>query len=632
MGEITVTADHSRIAAIIRRDGTIRLGSNAGADQPSFMGSGDVLGSLRSLPYVATTAELKASLSVRGAGAGNNLFEADGVRVVNPMHMLGFYSAFNPAFYRYYDFRADRMPATSGNATGAHIVATGVTEPARSLSGKLSAGLIESHGAITVPVGRSSITVGARGSYLGLLFPDILKLDKTTINYGFHDINASWAWRPDSSNRLNASVFYNRDILTLNNDKGGKKDMNFGWHNIAAGIAWSHKALSTSVGLSTYKNDFDLLEGGKELKLPSRLTQLTARGALPVGNFRFAADINYRYCSGQYNVKGQEILEDCGSKAIEGSLGGDWCIQVARRLNISTGLRLTAYHCRSYNTLMPMPRLAVTWAVNDASIYLSYTRLAQFDHLVEETTASFPADFWANSDSQLHPADTHAVELGLQGILESLGLGYLLEGYYRRMLNVVEFDGSLIDLANPGFNPAEHLTSGNGYSAGLSVALTRSYGRLRGRLSYNLGFARLRNRRYGPDRYAAPHDRRHDLTANLSYDITNTITVAATYTHASGTPYTRAKYGYMIGENLICEYMPHNSSRLPSYNRLDVSADWTFMHRGRCRHKLNLSVYNATAARNILFVYTSYSIDTGIRNRQSIMKSVIPSLSYAIEF
>lgn len=112
----------------------------------------------------------------------------------------------------------------------------------------------------------------------------------------------------------------------------------------------------------------------------------------------------------------------------------------------------------------------------------------------------------------------------------------------------------------------------------------------------------------------------------------STHEIFAKFTHATGTHYTKAKYGYMIGENLICEYFPHNSSRLPSYNRLDLSANWIFLRKGRCRHTLNVSVYNATAARNVLFVYTQYSVDKGIRNLESVMGSVIPSLSYAIEF
>ena len=131
------------------------------------------------------------------------------------------------------------------------------------------------------------------------------------------------------------------------------------------------------------------------------------------------------------------------------------------------------------------------------------------------------------------------------------------------------------------------------------------------------------------------YDRPHDFNATLSYTppfiAGSPLTIAGSYTYATGTPYTRARLGYMIGENLICEYYPHNSSRLPDYKRLDLSATWRF--RGKAgRHTLGVSVYNVLANHNTLFVYTSYSIDTGISQKQSVMKSVIPSINYIYEF
>lgn len=50
------------------------------------------------------------------------------------------------------------------------------------------------------------------------------------------------------------------------------------------------------------------------------------------------------------------------------------------------------------------------------------------------------------------------------------------------------------------------------------------------------------------------------------------------------------------------------------------------------KHSLNLSVYNALVTRNILFIYTDYSLDKGIRHRESVMKSIIPAVGYNFEF
>lgn len=632
LGEVTVKTDLSRRPAAFRRDGSVIIGSKTAAGQPSFMGSGDAVGVLKSMPAVTTTAELQASLSVRGGSGGDNLFESDGVRIVNPMHMLGFYSTFNPAFYSGYTFRIGRIPACTPHATGAVVEATSFrNEPVTRLTGDLSSGLIESHGAVTVPLDRSTFSVGARTSYLDLLFPNIIKMDKTTIKYGFTEANANWNWCPDSANAIRATFFYSTDRMRLDNDKGGSKAGEFGWRNIASGLSWQHRRLLTSLTVSNYHNTFDFNEGGRSVSLPSGMTQVTARALLPIAGFNLEADINYRNCSGQHNTLENTPFENPFRDAVEGSLAADRTFRKGR-LQIDAGLRLTGYHCNDYSTIMPMPRLTVSWHFGGMSLFASYNRTALFDQLIEETTASLPADFRLNCNSEIKQRDTHSVEFGINGFINPAGIGYTAQVYWQRMLNVVEFDGSLIDLVNPGYNPAEHLTSGKGYAAGLTLGLTRSYGRLRGRLGYNLGIARLKNSRYGNKYYAAPHDRLHDLKAVVSFDITKDLTVSASFTHATGTHYTKAKYGYMIGENLICEYFPHNSSRLPSYNRLDLSANWIFLKKGHFRHTLNVSVYNATAARNVLFVYTQYSIDKGIRNLESVMKSVIPSLSYAVEF
>jgi hypothetical protein len=212
------------------------------------------------------------------------------------------------------------------------------------------------------------------------------------------------------------------------------------------------------------------------------------------------------------------------------------------------------------------------------------------------------------------------------------GIDYSVEGYFKMLRHQIEYAGNLMLLVNQNYNPLDDVIAGHGYAAGLSVSLMRQWGRWRGRVGYAYGVARLRFAEYGDEMFPASSSRPHDLNASVSFDILRGLTLSAAFTHATGTPYTRARYGYMIGENLICDYFPHNSSRLPAYNRLDLSLNWVFSRSRGIKQSLNLSVYNALASRNILFLYTSYSAEKGLEQRESVMKSVIPSLSYSIEF
>lgn len=256
----------------------------------------------------------------------------------------------------------------------------------------------------------------------------------------------------------------------------------------------------------------------------------------------------------------------------------------------------------------------------------------RFDRLIEMTSGGFPADFMACCDGNVPPEDVHSFEIAADGVIPCTGLVYSAEGYFKILRGGVEFKGSLLDMTTPAFQPLENLEKTRGYAWGISLTLSRQIGRLRGRVAYNLGQSKVRGYGVGNGYFPSSHDRLHDLSASLAWSVTRDIILAANFTYATGTPYTKAKYGYMIGENLICEYYPRNSSRLPDYMRLDFSALWTFCRKGRIKHSVNLSVYNAAALRNVLFVYTDYSLDQGILHRESVMKSVIPSISYTFEF
>ena len=132
--------------------------------------------------------------------------------------------------------------------------------------------------------------------------------------------------------------------------------------------------------------------------------------------------------------------------------------------------------------------------------------------------------------------------------------------------------------------------------------------------------------------FPANYDRSCDFKMSGSYKINDKLDFSASLAYATGTPYTRASMGYMIGENLICEYYPHNSSRLPDYFRLDASLSYTLQSKGRLRHRFNVSAYNVTAHRNVVLKYYNYSPKNGLMGKESVLTSIIPSISYTIMF
>lgn len=634
--EIVISGSKETKLITVEETGGLRLTGDLNGETPSFMGGGDMLSLLYTLPSVTTAGDLRAALNVRGSPSGSNLFESDGARVFNPLHMLGLYSAFNPAYYKSYDFFPGYKPATAGGVPGAQMQAFSETKPVERVEGKLSAGIIESHGALRIPLskGRAMLSLGARRSYLGLLFPDILTLGESVLRYGFTDLNLGFSAKFPRDGLLHVSFSGNRDVLYMSNRDGGGRDGDFGWKNMAASAAYSRGISVTSLAFSGISNNFYLDEGGRVIDLPSRMWQLTARQHLSLGNLSLEGDFNFRKSSGQRNVVlDSQATVDGASSSEELNLAALWRRLLAgERLDLSAGVHLSLYHSGRFNTLSLQPRINLGWSpAPDLSLTLSYGRYVKYDRQIEESSVGLPVDFWVCSSKTVRPEDVHSVEIGFTGYIPVIGSTFILQGYYKHISGVTEFGGSILDFLNTGYSPLDNLAEGNGYAAGVSVSLMRQQGRLRGRLSYTYGVARARFERYGGDWIPTAYDRPHDLNVSLSYSILSSLTASASFTFASGAPYTMARFGYMIGENLICEYYPHNSSRLPAYRRLDFSLVWKF-GSAKLRQSLGLSVYNILGLHNVLLSYMAYTSEEGITKKEAVMKAVIPSLTYTIEF
>lgn len=636
LNDVSVSAVGPRRVIKADNTGAMTIDGAMLSEVPSLMSIPNPIALMSTLPAVATPNDLQAGISVRGGNPGDNYFIVDGARIVNPIHMLGFFSTFNPAIYKDYSFRADRIPAANPSFAGGLFEAHSAQQPDSTLHGSVTVGLIESNLGMNIPLKPSkiSLAVGARKSYLNLLFPNILTLGTAHLDYGYTDLNLALNAVISNGHNLKISALATKDRLTNHINFNDQKDGNFGWDNLAAAASWSHKEMTAKLSYTLFKNHFFLTEGARVLDLPSDLKQTSAIWQWkPNKHWTVEADANIRYSSGQYNRNLGPAPDSISSTAIETNLAADYNLNLRCGLSLQAGIRLALYNCNRYTTAIPQPRVNLHYNLSDLfNPFIAYSRTAQFERLIQESSCGLPTDFRINADKKIPARVIDNFSIGFSGTITDLILRYNIEGYYRRSNHDAEFIGLLLDLTNPGYNPTADFADGKGYSAGLSAMIMRTFGRLRGRISYNLGVSRVKIHRLGPQYVPSVTDRLHDLNASITWEPLRGLTLTASFTHATGTPFTKAKYGYMLGENLICEYFPHNSSRLPAYNRLDIGAGYRFKKRGRLAHAVNLSVYNALASKNILFQYTSYSISSGIMLKESTMKSVIPSVAYTLTF
>lgn len=634
--EVTVVAVAPVRGVTQQEDGRAILSRRGLTDTPSFMGSNDAIAVLRSMPSVATNNDLQATMHVKGCANGSNSYYIDGMRIVNPLHMLGFYSAFNPDFFDSYDFRAGYIPVTSQTTAGAIFEAHSEKNVLSKLMASAAVGLIESHIAAGTPLAtpKISLAIGARMAYPSIIFPDLLEMGSSRLAYGFWDTNLTLTSQLTDRDLVRITAFADHDNMDVANHRQGTKDGYFRWSNIAAGVSWTHEDNEMHVYWSQYRNKLFLNQGGRELNLPSGLDQITATFIRPMGKgWNIECDANWRQTMGQHN-DALSIRNGVGPRtAVEANVGALWHHQFGFRFSIDAGIRISYYHTAGYNYASLQPRLFAKYKLGaHHHVSFSYQRQNRFDRLIETSAGGLPSDFWTMASKGLPPEDVHSFEIGGGGQLPWIGGTFRIDLYAKRQLHATDYAGSVMDLLSPSFDGMAQIVDTQGWSCGLSVSLMRQFGRVRGRLGYNLGLTTLCSDRFGTNHYPASYDRTHDLNATLTWQPLSWLQVSASYVHATGLPYTRAKYGYMIGENLICEYFPHNSSRLPNYNRLDLLASWHHTNSHGLRQLVTLSVYNVLGNRNVLFQYQTYSISEGITNKFSVMDMVIPSITYSISF
>src|SRR5262249_10543607 len=141
----------------------------------------------------------------------------------------------------------------------------------------------------------------------------------------------------------------------------------------------------------------------------------------------------------------------------------------------------------------------------------------------------------------------------------------------------------------------------DGYSRGLAVILQRrSANRLTGWVGYTLGFNRQRDLTTGTW-FDSDTDIRHALNVYGSYRFRPSINLSARFSYASGPPIP----GYFIVSDFTTQDSTvvdtRNSSRLLSYQRLDLRLNKSFVHE-KWKMTLYAEAINATNRRNLRYM------------------------------
>jgi len=177
----------------------------------------------------------------------------------------------------------------------------------------------------------------------------------------------------------------------------------------------------------------------------------------------------------------------------------------------------------------------------------------------------------------------------------------------------------------------------------LELLLRKNKGRFTGWMSYTLSKSEQRVQGRTPeetginngDWYNTPYDRTHDLSVTGSYKANDKWRFGANFIYQTGRPTNYPSGQYLFEDTLVPVFVSRNAERLPSYNRLDISATLTSRKNKNRKWKSEwvFGVYNVYGRKNAASITFRKNEDTFQNEavRTSIF-GVMPAITYNFKF
>ena len=649
MERITVSADN-RTMHEADKNGNYSLNMDALHAMPHFAGAADVMKILQFTPGITASTDGDAGVYVRGGDAGGNRTLLGGAPVYSPAHLFGFFSVFNTPHIGGLTLLKSNIPASYGSALSSVTdIRPHGTVPER-LTAEGNIGIIESDAALQIPAGKKTgIYLSARHSYTSWLLA-IINNDNTSLNYEFGDYGITIVHDAGHAGRLVVNSHFNHDRAKMHlgqYDSDGK----LRWHNSVTSAALRTRLrknieMENTAYASLYSNTLSINMTGNHVHSPSSLHDFGVRSITTLQAPRIKVQTGAEWALRR--VEPQKLTtslvpsnrETVTRNTHEAAIFISAEYSPARLLDIDAGVRLSMHAYGKDIFAYPEPRVMLSLPLTaNSRLWCSYNFSVQYLHLVPQSNVSFATDFYVGSTRKNPPGRSHNFDLGYRHSFLGGALSLSAEAFYRRMTGVIEYDTRISTMLGSNYDTDEFLYSGDGESYGAEAMLSYSLGRFNIQASYTLSRSLRRfDEINGGMPFAAKSDRRHNLSLVCVWEPSRRWTLSATFLYATGGAYTAPTAIYMNGGSILKEYGPYNGSRLPDFNRLDLSATWWIVRRGAKRNGINISLYNVYARKNPLTVSWAVFRDHAdpsifkITQRRHTLYTIVPSISWTFRF
>ena len=179
------------------------------------------------------------------------------------------------------------------------------------------------------------------------------------------------------------------------------------------------------------------------------------------------------------------------------------------------------------------------------------------------------------------------------------------------------------------------LAFGHGRSFGVEMLLKKRVGKFTGWVGYTLSkterqFDDINNGTW----FSARQDRTNDVSIVGMYDISNKLSVSATWIYYTGDAVTMPSGQYTIDGNIVPLYTERNGYRMPDYHRLDLSLTLKGKQTKKFQSSWNFSIYNAYARENAYSIsfQESETVPGTMEAVQFSLFSIVPSITWNFKF
>ena len=689
LSEIVVTDEAARLSQ--PQMSVSRLELERIREIPMVMGEADVVKSLILLPGVTSAGESASGFNVRGGAVDQNLVLLDEAVIFNSSHLFGFFSVFNPDAIKDVTLYKGGIPARYGGRVSSVLDIYQRDGNSNAFHGSGGIGAIASRFMLEGPIveNRTSFLAGGRVSYADIYLP-IFDIGNEA---GFYDINAKLTHKLDESNTFYLSGYLGHDLFSIERDfrnTYGNRVGNFRWNHLFSDRLFSNFSLI----FSHYQSSLRIDQAG--LIWDSGVKNINVKYGLQhfiTDKLRIDYGLNNAYyifnpgTISPYGAGGVERENLTKKTALESAVYVDIEQEVLPQLTLNYGMRFS-YFVRLgqralyryqyddplffdpflliYQAADPIaierynkwgklatfsnwePRFAAAYSINSkSSIKASFTRMAQYLHLLSNTNSPTPVDVWTPSGPYIKPQIQDQYALGYFRQINNNKYALEVETFYKNILNRLDYIDGADLITNDAIEGS--VLNGKARAYGLEFLLRKNQGRFTGWLAYTLSRSiqrtpgrvpRFDNGRSNMETginlgkwYNTPFDKRHDLSLLGVYKVSPRWSISGNFVYQSGQP-TNYPIGQFEFQGLTIPYYgERNVQRLPDYHRLDFSVTYTQPPRRSWESEWVFSVYNVYNRLNAASIFFRENQRTG--ENQAIQTSIfgiVPSISYNFKF